>query len=102
MLVHRCVSSHYAPRAVSRNARKQSLAVTTPTRVPWSTTGRQPMPHLLWLASAMPSCGEREALVYQAFRYFSPLPGGAPQDRVSMMRTLCHLGGCRWTATRVG
>src|SRR4029450_3025768 len=43
MVVHRRVSPCYAPLAVCRNARKQSIAVTTPTRVAWSTTGRQPM-----------------------------------------------------------
>src|SRR5215510_826136 len=43
MVVHRRVSPCYAPLAVCRNARKQSIAVTTPTRVARSTTGRQPI-----------------------------------------------------------
>src|SRR6266702_4062667 len=43
VLVHGCVSLLSALCAVCRNARKQSMSVTTPTRVPLSTTGRQPM-----------------------------------------------------------
>src|SRR6266581_8571047 len=43
VLVHGCVSLLSALCAVCRNARKQSMSVTTPTRVPLSTTGRQPI-----------------------------------------------------------